>query len=141
MRSLFYFSYVSIGVLELFKWWIYYFFNRPLSNFLAFFYSYNLWNCIARHINCIIVLVQWISDQTDFEYRFQITIAVVKQFLNVIRKRKKVTELDSDLSEMVDSYVLAVCPRLTIFSRCKSPFPAVEADNTCIFQFDILGLK
>ena len=85
--------------------------------------------------------MQWISDQTDFEYRFQITIAVVKQFLNVIRKRKKVTELDSDLSEMVDSYVLAVCPRLTIFSCCESPFPAVEADNTCIFQFDILGLK
>ena len=69
------------------------------------------------------------GSQTNFEYRFQITIAVVKQLLEVIRKRKVVTELDNYLSEMVDSYVFTE-HHFTIFSCSESAPHAVEADNS-----------
>jgi len=42
---------------------------------------------------------------------------------------------------MVDSYVFTVDPPLAIFSSGQSSFPAIEADNTCICMFFIVGLK
>jgi hypothetical protein len=71
--------------------------------------------------------VKLIWEQTHLENAFQFTIAVVKKLLEVIRKRKIIAEFNSDLPEMVDSYVFTE-HRFTIFSCSESPFPAVEAD-------------
>ena len=74
--------------------------------------------------------MKWISGQTDLKNRIELTIiTVVKQFLEVIRKRKIISQLDSYPPHMVDGYVFAE-NLLTFFSSCESPSLAVEAENT-----------
>ena len=66
---------------------------------------------------------------TQVENREQFNITIVEKLLEVVRKLKIISQFDSYLSEMVDSYVVAE-HRHTIFCCSESPPSAVEADNS-----------
>ena len=66
---------------------------------------------------------------TQMENREQFNITIVKKLLEVVRKLKIISQFDSDLPEMVDSYVFTEYS-FTIFSCSESAPPAVEAKNS-----------